>query len=266
MQSIERSENEPPCDWFNGDRNFFGSDYLEEHAKAIAPGPTIAEVDFLERTLSAAKEGLILDLGAGHGRHSIELAQRGYDVAALDINGYFLTVGKNNAHKANARVLWTLGDFRRLPFRSEAFSALISMFTSFGFLDTDDDDFAVVEDISRVLRGSGRAVIDLINREAVLGNFRDNDHQELPDGTIILDERSFDLMTGRLLHKRIRISPQGERDVRFARIRLYALSEIAKLCERAGLAIADVTGNYQGSPYDLSSPRCILILDKREPG
>jgi 2-polyprenyl-3-methyl-5-hydroxy-6-metoxy-1,4-benzoquinol methylase len=47
---------------------------------------TIREVDFLIEELSLPPAGSILDVGCGTGRHSIELARRGYSVNGLDLS------------------------------------------------------------------------------------------------------------------------------------------------------------------------------------
>ena len=47
---------------------------------------TFAEVDFLIEVLDLPPGGLVLDVGCGTGRHSIELAKRGYAVTGLDLS------------------------------------------------------------------------------------------------------------------------------------------------------------------------------------
>ncbi len=47
---------------------------------------TLPEVDFLIEELALPQGGSILDVGCGTGRHSIELARRGYSVTGLDLS------------------------------------------------------------------------------------------------------------------------------------------------------------------------------------
>jgi len=47
---------------------------------------TIQEVNFLTEELAVRDGGSILDVGCGAGRHSIELARRGYAVTGLDLS------------------------------------------------------------------------------------------------------------------------------------------------------------------------------------
>jgi cyclopropane fatty-acyl-phospholipid synthase-like methyltransferase len=47
---------------------------------------TTKEVDFLIEELALPPGGSVLDVGCGTGRHSIELAKRGYAVTGLDLS------------------------------------------------------------------------------------------------------------------------------------------------------------------------------------
>lgn len=51
---------------------------------------TIQEVNFLTEELAVRDGGSILDVGCGTGRHSIELARRGYAVTGLDLSAEML--------------------------------------------------------------------------------------------------------------------------------------------------------------------------------
>ena len=46
---------------------------------------TTREVDFIISKLSLQRNERILDLACGFGRHSLELARRGFDVTGVDI-------------------------------------------------------------------------------------------------------------------------------------------------------------------------------------
>jgi len=46
---------------------------------------TSGECDFIEKEIKSDKLARILDIGCGTGRHSIELAKRGYSVLGIDL-------------------------------------------------------------------------------------------------------------------------------------------------------------------------------------
>ena len=57
---------------------------------------TLAEVDFLIDVLALAPGAGILDVGCGTGRHSVELARRGYRMTGVDISAGMLAQAKKN--------------------------------------------------------------------------------------------------------------------------------------------------------------------------
>lgn len=65
-------------------------DFFDAHAPIymdnVFTKNTLAEVDFLTEELALPPGGSILDVGCGTGRHSIELARRGYCVTGLDLS------------------------------------------------------------------------------------------------------------------------------------------------------------------------------------
>ena len=45
-------------------------------------------------------------------------------------------------------------------------------------------------------------------------------------------------------------------------VRLYSLTEMAKMLSRAGLAVRQVWGGFDGQEYGLDSPRMIVLAEK----
>lgn len=69
------------------------------------------EADFaLWRELAAAARGPILDVGAGSGRVTLDLARRGHDVVALDIDPNLLAVLRTRAEAERLRVETVVAD------------------------------------------------------------------------------------------------------------------------------------------------------------
>ena len=73
--------------------------------------------DFIEKTVKEQYNStpeLILDLGCGTGRMTIELAERGYDMIGVDYSPEMLDVARERAAERGVsdRVLWLLQDMR----------------------------------------------------------------------------------------------------------------------------------------------------------
>ncbi len=76
-----------------------------------------AWADFIEKTVNgnmAEKPALVLDLGCGTGRMTVELAKRGYDMTGVDISPEMLDVARCAAEREGLsdKMLWLLQDMR----------------------------------------------------------------------------------------------------------------------------------------------------------
>ena len=76
-----------------------------------------AWADFIERIVekeSRTKPELVLDLGCGTGKMTLELARRGYDMTGVDISTEMLDIARNEAEAAGLGndILWLCQDIR----------------------------------------------------------------------------------------------------------------------------------------------------------
>jgi demethylmenaquinone methyltransferase / 2-methoxy-6-polyprenyl-1,4-benzoquinol methylase len=95
----------------------------------------------------------ILDLAAGTGVSTVELARGGALAVACDFSLGMLRTGR--ANKRRRRLPFVAGDATRLPFRDDAFDAVV---ISFGLRNVSDVALALRE-MARVVRPGGRLVI-----------------------------------------------------------------------------------------------------------
>lgn len=68
--------------------------YAKKYEQECFTVGTTGECDFIEQEISFNKELKILDIGCGTGRHSIELAKRGYNLTGIDLSENMLTLRK----------------------------------------------------------------------------------------------------------------------------------------------------------------------------
>lgn len=142
------------------------------------------------------------------------------------------------------------------------FDAVINMFTSFGFLESDTEDQRVLRDVSRVLKRGGRFLIDFINREWVVRHYRPQRWRTAQDGSLLLQEGQFDLLTGRNRERALVIEPGGTRRAFHISIRMYAASELHTIVEAEGMRVINTWGDFDGSPLSLDSRRLIVLAEK----
>ena len=64
-------------------------------------------------------EGTVLDLGCGTGGHAIRLAERGFDVVALDLTLPGVQAARARFERAGLSGRFLVADAERLPFRDD---------------------------------------------------------------------------------------------------------------------------------------------------
>lgn len=203
----------------------------------------------------------LLDLACGQGRHAHLLALAGYDVDGLDLSKDLLKIAKQRGTSKTLR--YTRGDMRQLPVAwRRRFDAVVNLFTSFGFFDDPRDDLTVIRECARVLKPGGVMIWQGGSRDGVMARFLARDGWETTDGTIIVQDRSFDPLSGVLT---IASTWQGRRKTehREHRIRLYTASRMAELMLEAGLIVEEAYDSFHDRPLTRRSSEMLLVARKR---
>src|SRR5215208_7927036 len=129
-----------PVEWW---ASYFDAQYLLEYEPIFAPERDRREVARLVELLGLPSGARILDVPCGQGRHAHLLAEAGFDVDGLDYSRDLLALARRRG--TGARLRYTRGDMRKLPAKwSGRFSAVLNLFTSFGFFAEPSDDRAVL--------------------------------------------------------------------------------------------------------------------------
>lgn len=244
--------------------DFFREVYPErwfEDEDALSTTRTQAEVDFLERALELKPGSRVLDLCCGHGRHAIELARRGCEVTGVDLSAKALRLARRTTREAGLDIRWQRCDMREIAFQEE-FDAAINMFTSFGYLKSEDEDRRVLDGVAAALRPGGRFLIDFINRDWVIRFYQVRDWRQAPDGSILLLERRWDPASGRNGEEITLIRPDGSRQRYQLSLRMYGATELAAMLASVGLTVRRVWGGFDGSDLTLNSLRVIVLAQK----
>lgn len=234
----------------------FAADYLRIYRHRDREEAQAA-VDSLADLLVLPDSALALDLCCGAGRHLETLNGRGIHTVGLDLSEDLLTAG-NELAVATGRLV--RGDMRHLPFRAEVFDAVFSFFTSFGYFADDAENAAVITEIGRTLKYSGRFVLDYLNAPRVRATLVPEDARELGKDTLI-QRRRIDPQLNTVEKTLILRGPAGERRWQ-ERVKLYELADFERFCGTAGLRLTRVMGDAFGAPYGPQSDRLVLIGER----
>lgn len=242
-------------------REFFDDLYLRVYQPLEAPEKVCREVDFIINALDLPQGAKVLDLCCGQGRHSLELARRGFQVVGVDLSEALLYAARRKAESERLKVTFMQCDMREIEFNEE-FDAVISMFTSFGYLESEVEDEKVLVKVAQALKSGGKFLIDVTNRDRLVRYFQPREWHAADEGWLVLEEREFDHLSGRLETRWICAASDGVRYERLSSIRLYTASELRVMLERVGLQGVKLFGDYDGSPYTWDSQRLILVAIK----
>src|SRR5215831_12049913 len=97
------------------------------------------EVAGLWKHLNLTPSSRLVDVGCGHGRHALALAQGGPTVVGVDFAIALLTEAQHLGATLQVPAYWVRGDMRKLPLRQEHFDAAILM-DAFGFFETEHEN------------------------------------------------------------------------------------------------------------------------------
>jgi SAM-dependent methyltransferase len=245
--------------WYDGFFEAEWLDYVQPDADV-----TLRQVDFLGDELALAPGDAVLDVACGRGRHSVELARRGFHVTGVDLSACSLELARAAAEQARAEVVFRRLDMRELDYDG-VFDAVVNLFTAFGYFWEDLENERVVHRIVSALRPGGRVVIDTINPIALARVFRAREWHELEDGSVLLEQRSHDQLRGRIRGTWTLVRRDGSRSVREHSLRAYSPAELSALLSRAGLEVERALGSFDRTPLG-DGTRTILLARKRESG
>ena len=247
------------------DPNWWRSFFEREGAVELSHFPsaleTRREIAALPRLLQLGPDDAVLDVCCGPGRHVLGLALRGNPVVGLDIAHEMvrLTHQRLQVRKRPGEVV--RGEAQRLPFRDAAFDHAIHLFNSFGYMETDEENYAVLPEIARCLRPGGRLLLETRNRDQQIATVPISFPLRLPDGRLGNMTCTWDPVRQRLTSRWSAADGSG-RAVYYASIRLYTLDEWHRMFARAGLNVLGVYGDYEAKPFARMSRQLIFLCER----
>jgi ubiquinone/menaquinone biosynthesis C-methylase UbiE len=248
----------------------FGYEYLELYAHRDA-AEAQADIQAIIDLLSPPKDEPLLDLCCGACRHLLILREMGFSqLVGLDLSQELLNVAAQTLDIANKdddggqtsnQVQLVQSDMRVIPYENH-FATILSLFTSFGYFQEDEENQAVFQAAYRALKPGGRFLIDFVNRDYVIANLVEQDEKVLPNRRIQNVRR---LTEGcRRVEKTTTVTTQSGATRAFHEsVRLYSQTEMIDMLATAGFADVDCYGSLDKQECGPECKRLIVIAEKR---
>ena len=236
--------------------NFFsrGSPYFSH--PLLTPERTRTEIDFLLSKISIPDAGFILDMGCGFGRHSIELAKRGYTVVGIDPSEAMIEAARQ-ASKGLANAPHFIQTHAEDYQTDQLFDAVLCLFTTLGQIEGDQDNHRLVGQAANLLNLGGYFVVEVPHREWLIKNLKPKEEFQTPEGTTII-ERSYE-PNDSIVTEIFTIETPTERRVFLLRYRIFDILELERLLKSSGLKVIDTYGGYQDVSLDQASPVIVMF-------
>jgi len=241
----------------------FRGDYLERYPHRD-DDEARADVEAIIALIQPERSRPLLDLGCGAGRHLLAFCNAGFPrLTGLDLSEELLRVARERVQEHECSgVELVYRDMREIPFE-DYFGTVISVFTSFGYFETDQEDAAVLDAVYGALCSGGQFLIDTLNRDRTLAQLVPEEEKE-DDGRRVTIHRTVS-EDGRRIEKETRvISPNDARTYRES-VRMYAPEEMTEMFLDAGFAEVRAFGSLRGEPLGAASPR-LVVVGRKAPG
>jgi len=200
---VANLEEHVKSDWW---RRVFNSLYLKTDGDVVEDDAITRDeiTSFLQILSTPPADAIILDLCCGQGRHSLELARRGYkNVHGIDRSRYLIQKAKTRVRKEGLDIRFREGDARKIDYPADTFDIVLILGNSFGYFETVNDDLRVLKEVFRVLKPWGRILIDVADGAYIKSTYDPRSWEWIGDKYFVCRERSLSLDNQRLISREI---------------------------------------------------------------
>jgi len=200
---------------------------------------------------------VVLDLGCGPGRHTLELARRGYKVTGVDRTERYLAALKASADKEHLPLEIVQSDMRDFV-RQEAFDVAVNLYTAFGYFVDIEDDRRVLKNLFDSLKPGGKAVLQMNCKERLARIFQPRGWEEV-NGEFKLEERTPHPDWSGIHNRWIHISREGIKTEFIFDLRIYSAVELKTEMLNVGFSKVDIYGGLSGEPFDQNARWLVAV-------
>ena len=240
-------------------QSFFHEPWGRIQSGGYAADRTHTECDRIVKALKPAPGARLLDVPCGIGRHSIELARRGFRLLGIDFNPDHVAQAEDAARTAAVSPRFMVGDMRDFDC-GETFEGAFCYFGSFGYF-SEADDRRFLGAVLRTLEPGAPFLIEGHLQETLIPVFRPRDWfwAGPPERRLrMLEERRWDFDTGRI-DVEWTIGDGTMMKSQSTSMRIYAYREMKSLLEAVGYEDVRILDAVTGQALDVGATRVLVL-------
>ncbi len=262
-------ERHLPTDWW---KTLFNSLYLKTDGDVVENQEnTKTDIDLVVRTLSLEPNDNILDLCCGQGRHSLELARRGFKrIVGVDRSRYLIRLARKRVKAEHFNVSFHEGDARKFYPPGGPFHSVLLLGNSFGYFEQESEDEMLLKSIARQLVSSGYLFLDIVDGDWMKQHFKLRSWEWIDQNHFVCRERALSRSGDRIVTRElISHAEKGVLADQFYAERLYTKEKIAELLEKCGYRNLYFHGNLEstssrGQDLGMMANRMIITVQAPE--
>jgi SAM-dependent methyltransferase len=240
--------------WF---KNWFNTPYYHQLYFKRDEKEAAAFIDNLIALLKPTAGACMLDVACGKGRHSIHLAQKGFDVTGIDLSEDSIAEARESEHEK----LHFYQHDMRLPFWINYFDYAFNFFTSFGYFNTRREHDNAIRTIAQCIKPGGTLVMDYLNVHYAEDHLVHSFEKEI-DGINFYITKWFDETH---FYKKIVVEDEAlSEPLEYTeKVAKFSLGDFTEMFAYQRLQLQEVFGDYEFGHYDVrKSPRMVMIARK----
>lgn len=238
-------------DWFNSEEYLLVYKHRDESEAELLK-------QLILKNIEQDSIKTVLDMACGAGRHAISFAKAGFKVTAIDLSERLLNAAAENAKRDNVQIDFHLSDIRTFH-TVQKFDLVLNLFTSFGYFESDAENFKLLENAYKFLGKGGWFVLDYFNKSFILSNLIPITVEHIGQKMITQIRE----VKGDRVEKNINIRCNGKTSNFLESVRLYSKNDIITQLINIGFEISTILGDFYGNDFDEESSARLIIFSKK---
>ncbi len=230
----------------------------------------LMEETFSDLKKNGVKKPTLLDVGCGTGNYALALAERGFNLKAVDLDPEMIALAEEKKESGQHSVdFFEMGMLEiKDAFARKSFSGIYIIGNVLVHLKNKNEIGQFLKDTADLLQSQGKLFIQIVNYKRIL----EQDLEGLPtisseDGSLRFERKyKYDSQKNIIHFKTELISEKDEQKIHGNKIPLYPLNkdELLFLLQEARFEIKDLYGSYSVKPFNSAKSIPLIVTAERK--